>query len=116
MARHSKDSKILVVRTEHMEDDWNTAERAIGGEKHVDLNIPHLNTHSKNTWDMQLSEKSQVLLCDALCEEIQIYKRLLREAVNLNKHDYAQSMAELKESCPRQASADMCIEGQPQDI
>jgi hypothetical protein len=110
-ARHQKDSKILAIRSEHMEDDWNTAERAVGSDKHVnvDLNVPRLNVHAKDARDTHLSEKSQVLLCDALCEEIQVYKRLLREAVNLNKHDYAQSIAELHESCPLQASSDSCI-------
>ena len=108
MARHRKNSQILVIRTEHIDNDWKTAERAIGGERNVDLNIPHLNTHAKTSKDEELSEKSQALLCEALCEEIQIYKRLLREAVNLNKRDYAQSLAEIQESCPLQASANSC--------
>mmetsp|Transcript_35017 Transcript_35017/g.84739 ORF Transcript_35017/g.84739 Transcript_35017/m.84739 type:complete len:412 (-) Transcript_35017:202-1437(-) len=113
-ARNPKGSKILAIRSEHMEDDWNTAERVVASDNknkhvHVDLNVPHLNSHDKKAGDTFLSEKSQVLLCDALCEEIQVYKRLLGEAVNLSKRDYAQSIAELQESCPLQASTDSCI-------
>jgi hypothetical protein len=107
-AQHPQDRKILAIRTEHMEDDWNSAERVIGGEKHVDVNVPHLNQHTKDTKDAELSEKSQVLLCEALCDDIQIYKQILREAVNLNKRDFAQSMAELKTSCPLQVNSDVC--------
>ena len=112
-ARYPTDSKILAIRIEHMEDDWNTAERVVADDSrrhvHVDLNVPHLNANDKKAQDIFLSEKSQALLCDALCEEIQVYKHLLRVAVNLSKRDYTQSIAELKESCPLQATTDSCI-------
>ena len=111
-ARRKKRSKILVIRTEHMEMDWNSADRILGDEEEeeeeVKLKVPHLNTQTKASEDTYLSKKSQALLCDALCDEIQMYKRILHEAINLNSHDFAQSMAELEMSCPDQAKSYKC--------
>lgn len=116
-------SKLLVIRTEHMEDDWNSAERVIrmddkdDNDKYkqnapIELNIPHLNVKEDTVYqDQLLSTKAQVLLCEALCREIQTYKDILKRAVNLNRHDYLQSMKELQDSCPLQVhSKNYCPE------
>lgn len=115
-AQYPETSKILAIRTEHMEDDWNAAERAIHDDDDppiapIELNVPHLNVNKDDytgTRDNLLSTKAQILLCDALCEEIQTYKNLLKEAVNLRPEDYDQSMAELAESCPIQVVSSQC--------
>jgi hypothetical protein len=104
-AKHPESSKILVIRTEHMEADWNSAGRVIrAGDgvtaadddepslPHIELNIPHLNVKEiTRKEDTLLSTQAQVLLCEALCQEIQTYKQLLKEAVNLLPEDYDQS-------------------------
>jgi hypothetical protein len=50
-----------------------------------------------------LSDRAQTLLCAALCDEIQVYKRILRMAVNLKESDVQESIDELRESCPLEA-------------
>jgi hypothetical protein len=50
-----------------------------------------------------LSDRARTLLCAALCDEIQVYKRILRRAVNLRESDVQESLAELRETCPLEA-------------
>jgi hypothetical protein len=109
-AKHPESSKILVIRTEHMEADWNSAGRVIrAGDgvtaadddepslPHIELNIPHLNVK-------EITRKEDTLL-STQCQEVQTYKQ---EAVNLLPEDYDQSMAELVDSCPLQVLSDQC--------
>jgi hypothetical protein len=50
-----------------------------------------------------LSPLARELVCEALCDEIQVYKRILRRAVNLAKADVRESLDELRRACPREA-------------
>jgi hypothetical protein len=50
-----------------------------------------------------LSPLARELLCEALCDEIQVYKRILRRAVNLGAADVRESLDELRRTCPREA-------------
>jgi len=51
-----------------------------------------------------LTAKVRMHLCNALCNEIQIYKRLLLAAENLDKVSRKESMDELLLSCPNELS------------
>ena len=49
----------------------------------------------------------------ALCNEIQVYKDIIKRAINLNENDIAQTMEELHESCPKEAVESTCREDRP---
>ncbi len=53
---------------------------------------------------MYLSESSKHALCKVLCNEIQVYKDLIKKAVNLNEVAIEETMQELKEVCPKEAA------------
>lgn len=102
-------SEVLVIRNNHMEEDWKSAEWAIGGEEKVETYFPHTNTAEKSIRlfdDVHLSPAAHDVLCQALCEEIQWYKKIIASAVNLSDKQKAQTVQEL--SCPVQAKATKC--------
>jgi len=103
-------SKIIVIRTEHLNDDWRGLEEDfLKGPK--DLNVTfttNKNASPKRPEDLVLSEIARTRICHYLCEDIQVYKQLLLHAVNLNENDVAVSMRELNETCPTEAAASKC--------
>jgi len=105
-------SKILAIRNEHMVDDWNSVEHLLsdGTSGTTVTEFPHDNptTAKKMNADYFLSDEAKRLLCYHLCEEIQVYKWILYNAVNLDENDFLQSMKELRESCPDEATAKSC--------
>jgi hypothetical protein len=66
-----------------------------GKEKKSNVNRYH---------DKGITEAGLANVCRALCYEIQIYKRLLVEAINLNDDDRRQSLEELRQVCPLETS------------
>jgi hypothetical protein len=102
---------ILTMRTEHLIEDWNSAEYAVGGEKHLlgedQTLIPRINTGNPEE-KKYLSDQSRELVCEKLCNEIQVYKRILGVSVNLSEEQVEQSLDELKLSCPKEAEAVSC--------
>ena len=109
-AQKLQDSQILVLRVEHLENDYYSVERVVseGVSEEVHLEIPHANKKEKDEEDNYLSNLAIEKLCAALCPEIQIYKYLLRVAVNLDEGDYKQSVMELGKECPNEAFVDLC--------
>jgi len=99
---------ITAIRQTHMVDDWNSMESLLGGKKDAVKTFSNVNTHTKDPADQYLSKNAQKLLCRYLCEEIQMYKLILRRAANLGSSDFDQSMAELRESCPVEADMGAC--------
>mmetsp|Transcript_16437 Transcript_16437/g.29685 ORF Transcript_16437/g.29685 Transcript_16437/m.29685 type:complete len:83 (+) Transcript_16437:406-654(+) len=63
-------SKILIIRTEHMEEDWNDIELELGGRSRTNLTFPHSNSKQKEDRDYILGEEERLLLCHELCVEI----------------------------------------------
>ena len=106
------DARIITIRTEHLVDDWNTAEFAVGGEKILlgedQTLIPRLNVNDSTDKEKFLSDESRALICEKLCNEIQVYKRILNVSVNLSEKQIKESIAELKLSCPIEAEATSC--------
>lgn len=110
-----RNAKILVIRNEHIVDDYNGIELLLGGHDEV-LNpslLPENNVHDKNATDLYLSDDSKMALCRALCNEIQFYKKTLKSAVNFMEEDVMISLEELRQSCPVEAESDVCDEDIP---
>ncbi|KAL7480649.1 hypothetical protein ACHAW6_006322 [Cyclotella cf. meneghiniana] len=105
-------ARIITIRTEHLVDDWNTAEFSVGGEKNLlgedQSLIPRINVNDSTDEEKYLSDKSRALICEKLCNEIQVYKRILKVSVNLTAKQIKESIAELKHSCPIEAEATSC--------
>eukprot|EP00581_Thalassiosira_minuscula_P018248 CAMPEP_0183718466 /NCGR_PEP_ID=MMETSP0737-20130205/11706_1 /TAXON_ID=385413 /ORGANISM="Thalassiosira miniscula, Strain CCMP1093" /LENGTH=532 /DNA_ID=CAMNT_0025948025 /DNA_START=142 /DNA_END=1740 /DNA_ORIENTATION=+ len=110
-----ENANLLVIRNSHMVDDYNTINEFLGGRPNVlsQEDIPVNNAHAKNATEMYLSKHSKIALCQTLCNEIQVYKDLLRRAINLNDADVKSSMDELKEVCPMEARERRCLERRP---
>lgn len=105
-----KDANVLVIRSEHVVDDWNSAEATIGGVGNIlddDQTMLTYNAVGTSVID-ELSDESKTLLCEELCNEIQVYKSVLEAAVNLTPDQKQQSLDELKTSCPKEMSASSC--------
>ncbi|KAL7489688.1 hypothetical protein ACHAW6_015376 [Cyclotella cf. meneghiniana] len=108
-----KGAKVLVIRTEHLVDDWNSAESMVGGVSDIlgpdqtTLVFTNVNDHSA-PGTKKLSDESRFLLCDKLCNDIRVYKKILKVAVNLSPEQRQQSLEELKVSCPKEAIAESC--------
>jgi hypothetical protein len=106
--------QVLVIRTEHAEDDWNSVEAFLSGDKYVkpvDRQFPKNNDSGRlgiPESDRSLSDYARELLCQALCDEIQVYKSIIYHAQNLDIYDFLRSMDELYESCPVQARTLTC--------
>jgi len=99
---------VAVIRTEHMLEDWNSMERLLGS-KYVVKMLPERNINSyTNPDEKYLTDDAKKLLCAHLCDEIQVYKELLRKAVNLRPEQVDQSMQELRKTCPIQADIPAC--------
>ena len=60
-----------------------------------------------------MSDDSKTALCAVLCNEIQIYKELIRGAINLNDDDMEQSIEELRRTCPSEAIEETCLRERP---
>jgi hypothetical protein len=98
---------IAVIRAEHMLDDWNSMERLLGSEYRV-KQLPERNTNRQGYDEKYLTEDSIRLICEQLCDEIQVYKDLLFRAANLEPADVEQSLQELRRSCPKEADLPAC--------
>ena len=57
---------------------------------------------------MYLSDDSKSALCRALCNEIQVYKQIIRSAINLNDADVQDALEKLMEVCPKEAAGNDC--------
>jgi hypothetical protein len=109
------DSNILVVRNEHMEEDIRGIEDLLGSHEEERLILSKaMNT---NTWsdqaDLYLSDESISILCHTLCNEIQVYKEILRRALNMSQDQLRASLTELEATCPSEAIAEECSDEMP---
>ena len=110
----SPDAKIVVIRNEHIVDDWNTIETLLGGDADFTQQmVPVNNAHEKKPEEVYLSDTAKVVLCKTLCNEIQVYKMILKRAQNIKKEQYIQSMQELITSCPKEAMEESCADVKP---
>ena len=75
--------------------------------------VPVNNAHQKKPEEIYLSDTAKVVLCETLCNEIQVYKQILKRAQNINKQQYIESMKELMASCPKEAAEETCTDAKP---
>jgi hypothetical protein len=97
---------ILVIRSEHLEEDWSRLEE-LYNHKQGSTNMivkgkqdDYFATVQRHKSNSSLSPDSYLNLCRALCQEIQIYSFLLKGAINLTPQQLQQSMDELHAKCP----------------
>lgn len=109
--------EVFNLRVEHVDDDWRTIDKMVGGtgDPLPGADTPRNDASAKAhlpVSDKTVSEEGRRNLCRALCEEIQIYKKLLVRAVNLREADVAQSMEELRATCPEETDMELMDCGQ----
>ena len=118
-------TNTLVLRTEHLEEDWNQLEdmyneafgtsggsgSSSGGRRSSDSYFERLHqsnsttiintiTNSNATESGLAKEKIYPNLCRALCNEIKVYTALIENAINLTPNQKQQSFEELYDKCP----------------
>jgi len=97
------DTTILLTRTEHMVDDWISANRYLGqvGEI-VTPPIKVIGDSSGIEYPVKndLTEGGRKSLCLALANEYTIYFSLLVKAENLSNRDVYKSLEQAKRNCP----------------
>lgn len=113
-----KNATIMTLRTEHLREDWNSVEYNLGGEKEVlgedNKVIAHNNVNQASGNNLKyLSDKSRMLICAKLCNEIRNYKKILRLSVNLSEEQVQESIDEVKSSCPIEALSTTCHDPMP---
>lgn len=113
-----KNATIMTLRTEHLREDWNSVEYNLGGEKEVlgedNHVIAHNNVNKAGGYNLKyLSDKSRVLICAKLCNEIQNYKKILQLSVNLSEEQVQESIDEVMHSCPIEALTTTCHDPMP---
>lgn len=78
-----------------------------------DKSVPLLNVNPVDQDDLYISDESIEILCQALCNEIQVYKMILGLAQNLSEDQVYQSLDALALKCPVEAASDTCPEEMP---
>lgn len=97
---------VYVVRQEDehiMNDVLRIHNMVLGQPSSPTLQIP---TYTAPTLD--LSEDAMANLCRTLCRDIQIYKKVIQQSMNLGDFAYTQAQTHVATSCPEQAMLDMC--------
>jgi hypothetical protein len=96
-------------------DDWNALEKIISGKDDImnEDTEPHINANPVDQDDLYISEESIEILCQALCNEIQIYKKILGLAENLSEDQVLETLEALALKCPAEAASDTCSEEMP---
>jgi len=103
---------VLVMRSEHLQQDWNSLERLFRGERTDEtINTTTTNINIESTLNNSQQKKKDTLskegtrnLCRAQCREIQVYKDLLYRAENLNATQREESIVELMKLCPEETA------------
>jgi len=89
-------ARIAAIRIEYLEQDWiGVEERLLGTSPNFSEGFKRKNKSRKIDEDNYLSRESLKNICDALCEEIQVYKKLLKRAENLNDTEVRASAIEI---------------------
>jgi hypothetical protein len=114
----SRRPALKVLRTEHLHEDWGSVStealyRRVNQRRpsQVDLSEQRNGTSPTHHHHVPAGENSGLStlsgiafenLCRALCPEIQVYKRFLMAADNLNATQRIQSIQEIQRTCPQE--------------
>mmetsp|Transcript_17922 Transcript_17922/g.49710 ORF Transcript_17922/g.49710 Transcript_17922/m.49710 type:complete len:435 (+) Transcript_17922:201-1505(+) len=99
---------ILVIRSEHLQQDWAHLESLFDGKQaNASLSTPrsandadYFNVVRQHQSNSAVSSESFPYLCRALCEELRTYLWLIRTSANLDAKDAHASCEELRSKCP----------------
>ena len=115
LLQEAHNKRIFALRSEHMLEDLNAVEVLLGAASNETFeelapwnhykvpsrqNLPYHNT--------TLSARGLAILCNVLCDEIQIYKQLYRAARNLGQVEWREMMTRLGSRCPSEAASNTC--------
>mmetsp|Transcript_34214 Transcript_34214/g.102381 ORF Transcript_34214/g.102381 Transcript_34214/m.102381 type:complete len:191 (-) Transcript_34214:166-738(-) len=103
--------EVFNLRVEHVDLDWRAIDEMVGGTGDAlpGADTPRNDASTKvhlPVSNRTVSDEGMRNLCRALCEEIQVYKKLLARAVNLREEDVRESMEELRTTCPEETSVE----------
>jgi hypothetical protein len=96
---------ILVIRMEHLADDWRSANRALGQDD-TTLSPPQqqlrqIDQHQRLPVGRDnLRDESRRYLCEALLDEYQAYLALVWQAINLQERDRWEVYDRARQHCP----------------
>ena len=99
-----KNKTLLVVRTDHLNDDWISANRYLGQDDPT-ISVPTYNVRDSSTvrrpvgGASELSNEGRKNICLYLREEYNVYFRVLRKAGNINMGDLAESLSLARKNC-----------------
>lgn len=97
--------QVYALRLEHLSEDWKTVSseplfrpvnrRGKSSSNATNVTLPNVLAPNNNVCK---------ILCHALCQEIQYYKRFLMMAENLSAEQKQSSLQELQQYCPLEQS------------
>jgi hypothetical protein len=103
------ETPLLAVRTEHMWDDWITANEWIGQEPGTVAIFPEVKSRvfTEETYAVtkEVSDAGQRRLCQALAPGYQVYLRTILRAVNLSPKDKEAAFQLALENCGPEVEA-----------
>lgn len=107
------EKKIYVIRREHLMDDWVAAAEDVIIKSNIRVNLSMADNgvpKRKNqvVIKKEMSQEGLANACFFLCPEIQLYKKILKRAINLSDRDESSSLEDLAKSCPLEARSDYC--------
>lgn len=91
---------ILIIRMEHLADDWISANKYLG-QTHVVPPAQFLRQHNETLPVQDISATSRQYLCAALADEYAAYFRLIWMAQNLEAHDRQDAYTKAIQQCPQ---------------
>jgi len=109
------EKNIYVLRTENLVYDWTTTAKdllhKIGSNNTIRMNtkvVTHREGKTIKVRSREISESGLKNLCYFLCPEIQLYKDLLKRAINLSIKDKFDSLLQLTKTCGKEARTTEC--------
>ena len=99
-----KNKTLLVVRKEHLNDDWISANRYLGQDDQT-ISVPKTKFRDSSTvrrpvgGASELSEEGRKNICLMLREEYDVYFGVLNKVGNIDKEDFAESLSVARKNC-----------------
>ena len=124
---------LLVLRTEHLLDDWSQLSKeklfrqvnkgnpsSAVGNSSVPSNVTTTSFETRSSrkstaaaTTIDNSNRFWLNLCQAMCPEIKIYKQILGRANNINTSQFSESISEIQVLCPQYNSEEWSCQGIP---
>lgn len=104
------EKEVMVLRKEEFWDDWQKINTMLGGGTITKTKeyTHHFNSENLKYNNRTLSATAVQNLCKVLCSEIQLYKKLIQRATNLEAGQKLRSIYKLSATCPTEARTKVC--------